>query len=138
MFNNFHLHISKIRRLLWISFLNFNLNLQDILFPVGKYWSPGRPLKIPFDRDVRSGRPRDVPIWRPEMTSRGRLNLTFKGRPWKVDSGRPLEGLESTQTWMSKTFLSDLIRLTKYKSISTLKVYWQLSKTSKMEHFLQN
>ena len=61
------------------------------------------------------------------MTSRGRLNLAFKGRPWEVDSGRPLEDLESTQTWMSKnfnlTFLSKLIQLTKSKSISSLKVY---------------
>ena len=33
------------------------------------------------------------PIWlyrgRPSLTSRGRLNLRFKGRPWDVDSGRP-------------------------------------------------
>ena len=60
------------------------------------------------------------------MTSWGRLNLTLKGRPWEADSGRPLEDLESTQTWMSKiflTFLSELIRLTKSKSISTLKVH---------------
>ena len=91
----------------------------------------------------------DLTSWgRPEMTSRGRLNLTFKGRPWEVDSGRPrtftgrpLEDLESTQTWMSnffKTFLSELIRLTKSESISTLKVHREPSKTSKMEHFLQN
>ena len=37
---------------------------------------PGLSLKILFDR----------PGGRPEMTSRGRLNLTFKGRPWEVDS----------------------------------------------------
>ena len=101
--------------------------------------SLGRPLKILFDR------PGDVPIWRPEMTSRGRLNLTFKGRPWEVDSRRPQDVLrtfvQSTQTWISKfflTFLSEIIRLTKSKSISTLKMYWKPCKTSKMKHFLQN
>ena len=82
------------------------------------------------------------------MTSRGCLNLTSRDVPgtliWDVPrtlSGRPLEDLESTQTWMSNffiTFLSELIRLTKSISISTLKMYWELSKTSKMEHFLQN
>ena len=60
--------------------------------------SPGRPLKILFDR---AG---DVPIWRPnltswgrpEMTSRGRLNLTFKGRRWEVDSGCPQDVLRTS------------------------------------------
>ena len=33
-----------------------------------------------------------------KKTSRGRLNLTFKGRPWDVDLGRPLKDLENTQT----------------------------------------
>ena len=77
----------------------------------------------------------------PEMMSRGRLNLTFKGHRWEDDLGRPLEDLQSTQTWMSNfflTFLSELIRLTKSKSISTFKVYWEPSKSSKMEYFLQN
>ena len=65
----------------------------------------------------------------------------FPGRPPPASPGRPLKDLENTQTWMSKfflTFLSELIRLTKSKSISTLKVCWEPSKTSKMEHFLQN
>ena len=48
---------------------------------------------------------------RPNLTFWGRPNLTFKERPWKVDSGLPLENLQSTQTWMSQTFLSELIRL---------------------------
>ena len=78
--------------------------------PKGPIWpSRGRP-------DLTSG-------GRPNLTSRGRLNLTFKWRSWEVDSGRPLEDPESTQTWMSNfflTFLSQLIRLTKSKSISTL------------------
>ena len=92
--------------------------------------SPGRPLKILFDR------PGDVLIWRSRDVP-GRL---IRDVP-RTFSGRPLEDLESTQTWMSNfflTFLSELIRLTKSKSISTLKVYWEPSKTSKMEHFLQN
>ena len=87
------------------------------------------------------GRPNLTSWGRPEMTSRGRLNLTFKGRPWEVGSGRPLEDLESTQTWMSNiffTYLSELIRLTRSKSISTLRVFWESSKTSKMKHFLEN
>ena len=48
---------------------------------------------------------------RPNLTFWGHPNLTFKERPWKVDSGLPLENLQSTQTWMSQTFLSELIRL---------------------------
>ena len=50
---------------------------------------------------------------RSEMTSRERLNLTFMGRPWEVESGpsqmfsgRPLQDLESTQTCMSKFFFN--------------------------------
>ena len=42
---------------------------------------------------------------RPEMMSRGRPNLTFNRRPWEVDLGRPLEDLQSTQTWMFQQFL---------------------------------
>ena len=93
-------------------------------------WSPGRP------KDVELHRPQDVskdPIWpsrehpnltsrgrsnlvswgRSEMTSRERLNLTFMGRPWEVESGpsqmfsgRPLQDLESTQTCMSNFFFN--------------------------------
>ena len=108
--------------------------------------SPGRPLKTLFDcpgnvsiwrpGDVLKWRPGDVLIWRSRDVP-GRL---IRDVP-RTFSGRPLEDLESTQTWMSNfflTFLSELIRLTKSKSISTLKVYWEPSKTSKMEHFLQN
>ena len=69
-------------------------------YPAGKYWSPGRPRKILIDRHG------DALIWRPEMKSRGCPNLTFKGLPWEVDSGRPLEDLQSTQTWMSQIFLN--------------------------------
>ena len=113
--------------------------------------------------NVHRTSPKD-PIWSfrgcPDLPSWGSPNLTSKWRSrdvliwrsrdvpgrliWDVPrtfSGRPLEDLESTQTWMSNfflTFLSELIRLTKSKSISTLKVYWEPSKTSKMEHFLQN
>ena len=116
--------------------------------------SPGRPLKILFDRpgDVPIWRPGDTPIWRPGDVLKWRPGgvLIWRSRDVPVRlirdvprtfSGRPLEDLESTQTWMSNfflTFLPELIRLTKSKSISTLKVYWKPSKTSKMEHFLQN
>ena len=125
--------------------------------------SPGRPIKILFDR------PGDVSIWRPGNVSIWRPGDVLKWRPgdvliWpsrdipgrlirdvpRTFSGRPLEDLESTQPWMSKSFLNflfqnlfdwpnafiELIRLT--KSILTLKLYWETSKTSKMEHFLQN
>ena len=52
------------------------------------------------------------------MTSRGRPNLTFKGRPWKVDSGRPHDVLWTSSTGSSEysnldvpaTFLPELIR----------------------------
>ena len=78
------------------------------------------PKKSPKDPISRHG---DVPIWRPgqrpnlmswgrpEMTSKGCTNLTFRGRPWEVNSGcprmfsgRPLEDLQSTQTCMSRRF----------------------------------
>ena len=124
------------------------------IFPAGKYSSPGRPpptppgrpLKILFDRpgDVLIWRPGDVLKWRPGdvliWRSRDVPGRLIRDVP-RTFSGRPLEDLESTQTWMSNfflTFLSELIRLTKSKSISTLKVYWEPCKTSKMEHFLQN
>ena len=63
--------------------------------------SPGRPLKILFDRpgDVPIWRPRDVLIW-PSRDVPGRL---IRDVP-RTFSGRPLEELESTQTWMTKFF----------------------------------
>ena len=105
--------------------------------------SPGRPLKILFDRpgDVPIWRPGDVLKWRPGdvliWRSRDVPGRLIRDVP-RTFSGRPLEDLESTQTWMSKiflTFLLELIRLTKSKSISTLKVYWEPSKTSKIGAF---
>ena len=94
--------------------------------------SPGRPLKILFDRpsDVALWRPRDVPIQRPRDVLKWHLVdvLIWRSRDVprrlirdvpRTFSGRPLEDLGSTQTWMSKfflTFLSELIRLTKSKS----------------------
>ena len=36
--------------------------------------------------------------YKKNKTSRGRLNLTFKGRPWDVDLRLPLKDLENTQT----------------------------------------
>ena len=60
--------------------------------------------------------PKD-PIWPSwgclDLTFRRRPNLTFKGHSWEVDSGRPLEDLQNTETWISQvfflTFLSELI-----------------------------
>ena len=47
------------------------------------------------------------------LTSGRRPNLTFKGHSWEVDSRRPLEDLQNTETWISQvlflTFLSELI-----------------------------
>ena len=73
--------------------------------------SPGRPLKILFDRpgyvpiwrpgDVLKWRPGDVLIWRSRDVP-GRL---IRDVP-RTFSGRPLEDLESTQTWMSKFFFN--------------------------------
>ena len=103
-------------------------------YPASKYWSLRRIEDVPSN--VLRASPKD-PIWpswghpdltsqvrpnltswgRPEMTPRGSLNRTFKGRPWEVDSGFPLEDLQTTQTWISEkkklNFLSELIRLTK-------------------------
>ena len=113
--------------------------------------SPKDPIWPSWGRhDLKSlGRPNLTSWEHLEMTSRGYLNLTFKERPWEVDSGRP-EDVPRTSPrgpWAYSnfdvfifflTFLSELVRLTKSKSISTLKVYWEPNKTSKMEHFLQN
>ena len=108
--------------------------------------SPGRRLKILFDRprDVPSWRPGDVLKWRPGdvliWRSRDVPGSLIRNVP-RTFSGRPPKDLQSTQSWMSKvflTFFSELIRLTKSKSISRLKAYWEPSKTSKEEHFLQN
>ena len=82
--------------------------------------SQGRPLKTLLDH------PGDVLKWRPGnvLSRRSRESL---GGWFGTAPGRPLEDLQSTQTWMSKffflTFLSGLIRLTKSKTIWTLKVY---------------
>ena len=63
--------------------------------------SPGRSLKILFDRpgDVPIRRPGDVLIWRSREVPERLV--------WDVPrtfSGRPLEDLKNTQTWMSKFF----------------------------------
>ena len=82
----------------------------------------GRPLKILFDYTG------DVPIYCPVQ---GTFNLTSKGRPWEVESGRPQNIIRTSPKGPSKhvfgtmwghllhvpkflfTFLSELIRLTK-------------------------
>ena len=90
-----------------------------ISFPAGKHWSrgrppptsPGRPLKILFDRpgDVPIWRPGDVLKWRPGdvliWRSRDVPGRLIRDVP-RTFSGRPLEDLESTQTWMSKIFFN--------------------------------
>ena len=98
-----------------------------------------RRLKILFDR------PGDFPIWRLGDVLIW-FSRDFPGRSiWYVPrtlSGHLLEDLQSTQTWMSQLFfkissqnLFDWPNLS--KSISTNKVYWESSQTSKMEHFLK-
>ena len=115
--------------------------------------SPRGPLNILFDR------PGDFPIWRPGDAPIWLPGDVLKWRPgdaliWRLRdvlgsliravsrtfSVRPLEDLQSTQTWMSKIFFNFSFRTytIDHKSISTLKVYWEPSKTSKMENFLQN
>ena len=81
--------------------------------------SPWRPLKILFDRprDVPIWCPGDVPIWCPGdvLKWRPRDALIWRSRDvpgglirdvLRTFSGRPLEDLESTQTWMSKIFFN--------------------------------
>ena len=81
--------------------------------------SPRRPLKILFDHpedatmwrpvefliwppgDVLNWRPGEVLIWRSSDVP-GRLFRDFV----RTFSGRPLEDLKSTQTWMSKIFFN--------------------------------
>ena len=70
--------------------------------------SQGRSLKILFDpRDVTIWRPGDVPIWRPGDVLIWRSRDVPGRLIWDVPrtfKGRPLEDLESTQTWVSKFF----------------------------------
>ena len=108
----------------WLSLL-LTLSRLHTLFPAGKFWSegrppptsPGRPLKILFDSpgDVPIWRPGDFPIWRPGDVLKCRPGDVLIWRSRNVPgslirdiprtfSGRPLEDLESTQTWMSIFF----------------------------------
>ena len=89
------------------------------LYLAGKYWfpghlppmSPGYPLKILFDnpQDVMIWRPRNVMKWQPMdvlmWRSREVPERLIQGIP-KTLSGRSLEDLQSTQTWMSQFFLN--------------------------------
>ena len=84
--------------------------------------SPGHPLKILFDRpgDVPSWRPGDVLKWRPGdvliWRSRdvpGRLIRDVT----RTFSGRNLEDLQSTQTWIPKIFFNFSFRTWLTKSI---------------------
>ena len=98
-------------------------------FPAGKYWSPGTPLPTSSGLPLKIlfARRGDIPIWRPREVSIWRPGDVLKWRPgdvliWpsrdvrgrlirevpKTFSGRPLEDLESTQTWMSKFFFQNL------------------------------
>ena len=79
--------------------------IQSGSIPAGKQWCPGSredsPLQSPPDMSQRSFL--TIPVtfrltsWeRLEMTSRRRTNLTTKGHPRGVDSGRPPDILENT------------------------------------------
>ena len=91
-------------------------------FPAGKYWSPGHPEDVPKDPIWPSG---DMPIWRPGEVLISCPGDVLKWRPgdvliWRsrdvpgrlirdvtrTFSGRPLEEIQSTQTWMPKIFLN--------------------------------
>ena len=95
-------------------------------YPKDPIWPSRGRNDLMSQSDVLKWRPGDILIWRSRDVP-GRL---IRDVP-RTFTGRPLEDLESTQTWMSNfflTFLSDLIRLTESKSISTLKEYWEPSK----------
>ena len=91
--------------------------------------SPGRPLKILFDH------PRDVPIWRPGdvliWRSRKSLGSWFGTTPGRSQDV-PYSKFRVLKFGCLKLFLFDWPNLS--KSISTLKVYWEPSETSKMGH----
>ena len=130
--------------------------------PAGKYWSPGHPpptspgrlLKILFEYsinvqiwrpgDVLKWCPGDILIWRSRNVP-GRLIRDVA----RMFSRLPLEDLQNT-SWQrcgvisSKSqifyllFFQNLFDWTNLsKSNSTLKVYWEPSRNSKMDHFLQ-
>ena len=86
----------------------YSLPSPQILVPRTSW---GRPLKILFDSpaDVPIWRPRDVLKWRPGdvliWRSRDVPGRLIRDVP-RTFSGRPLEDLESTQTWMSKFFFN--------------------------------
>ena len=66
-----------------------NIAPQDVLRTSPSTF-PGRPLKIPFHRP-------NLTSWgSPKMTSMGRLNLTFKARPWEIDQGLPQDVLRTS------------------------------------------
>ena len=104
-----------INLLIW----NFELSSALLYAPSRKILvprtSPGRLLKILFDHPggvpicppgyVLKWRPGDVKIWR-SMDVPWRL---IRDVP-RTFSGRPLEDLESTQTWMSKIFFNFFFR----------------------------
>ena len=110
--------------------------------------SPGRPLKVLFYH------PGEVPIWRPRKVLKWHPGDALIWRLRDVPgslirdvprtfSGLPLEDLQNTQTWMSQNLLKHFFQNlfdwpNLSESISTLKVYWEPSKTSKMEHVLKN
>ena len=65
--------------------------------------SPGHPLKILFDHLG------DFLNWGClEITSRGRPNLTSKGRPWEVHSGCLQDVLMTSPRWPSKHVLGTM------------------------------
>ena len=139
----------------WISWINWHKNKSE------DYKSLTESVIIDFPKKFNIYQDKNMlacvwsiqPNW--QILSWGRLPPASQDLIWRLRDvprrligdvprtflGRPLEDLDNTQTWMSKFFFNfslELIWLTKSKSISTLKVYWEPSKTSKMEHFLQN
>ena len=115
-------HCKKLlqRRFLFLFFVLWNINLsnQSKSFPrTSPSNVPRTSLKILFDRpgDVLIWHPGDVSIWRSEDVLKWRPGdaLIWRSRDipgrliWDVPrtfSGRPLEDLQCTQTWMSQQF----------------------------------
>ena len=90
---------------------NMTINSPQILVPRTSPGrppptSPGRILKILFNH--LGGQPNLTSWRRPEMTSRGRLNLTSKGHSWKDDSRHPQNVLRTSTRGPSKHVLGTM------------------------------
>ena len=99
----------------WKTFNQMYKKIFASINPAGKYWSPWWPLKILFDHagDVPICRPWDVSIWRPGDVRLWRSKDGPGRLIWDVPSTfsrRPLEDLQSTQSWMSQHFVDFFFR----------------------------